>query len=362
MIKSITLTNYRNIEDTTIEFDPKSTLIIGNNAQGKTNILEAIFTLATTKPFRGASSYEAIRYDHDYARITGITKKNSLEVLYSLIPKKGTQVQINEMKVPIAQFLGNFPAVLFSPDDLLLIGGEPRRRRRFLDMILSQVVKGYLPQFLLYQKTLKHRNALLKQIAEKKASKSDLFFWDQELAKKVLPIVEARSNLFEFLCERTPIIWEKITSKGHLSFLTKGNTSSLRKEDTSKFLTLLEKRHDRDIILGTTSVGPHRDDFSFEIDKTPLESFGSRGEWRSAIFTLKMVELLFIEEHLKQKPLLLLDDIFSELDEERTKTILPLLEKHQTILTTTSLMNEIESKTVMEVIKGKVHNKKELSK
>lgn len=259
------------------------------------------------------------------------------------------------MKTPLGKFLSHFPAVLFSPEDLSLIGGEPSGRRKFLDLLLTETENGYLSHLLTYQKVVKHRNALLRRIADSESSRLELALWDEELAKKALPILSARHELLEFLIGKSPIFWQQITTKGIFSLHTEGQTAKLKHPSIEQLTNLLAERHDRDIATGTTSIGPHRDDFALLLDGKPLATHGSRGEWRSAVLALKLAELHFLEERCGKKPLLLLDDILSELDSERQKTILSLATEYQTIITTTDATDIPElSGEVWRIENGKI--------
>lgn len=331
-IQLLQLENFRNYETFKLSFEKKILLIRGKNTQGKTNLLEALFTLAIGKSFRHKNLEEVIRWGEDYLRIQGILSNgNQLELFYSQRPSKQKVSKINQVKKNLNDFVGHFLCVLFTPENIDLVSSAPGERRRFLDMLLSQISHDYLIHLLNYQKILKQRNKLLKAISEGKSKEDELDFWDTSLVKHGTVITEKRKNFFLETANFLETQYQNISGlsdKLELKYLC-------RIEDTEKYLEKLIKNRQRDILLSETLSGPHRDDFEFILNQKSLTTFGSRGEYRSSILALKLSELYFIELQTGQKPILLLDDVFSELDSNRQKYLIEAIEHQQTIITTT---------------------------
>jgi DNA replication and repair protein RecF len=330
MVNKIRLFNFRNLIDKTFEFSEKVTVIVGPNATGKTNLLESIYLLGTGKSFRADESSEMINYNENLARVKGKINKEVLEVILT----RGT-VKVGEEKIertPKKKFLVNgvskrvidfksvLKVVLFAPHDLELVTESPSVRRKFLDAVLSQTDREYYRALLSYEKGLRQRNRLLYSIREEGGSRTQLHFWDQLLIKNGDYINNKRREFIDFA--------NRYESKIPDSKLALYYDASVISEARLK-----EYEHE-EVAAATTLVGPHRDDFLFEMNGRDLSKFGSRGEERMGVLWLKLAELAFIFEKTEEKPTLLLDDIFSELDESHREIVFEVAADQQTIITT----------------------------
>jgi len=312
MVKSINLVNFRNFRKKTIDFSQKVTVIIGPNASGKTNILESLFLLSTGKSFKAQVEEEMIGYNNDLARVEGHELEAILTRGREDWPKK--RLLVGGVPKRLIDFAGNFKVVLFGPWDMDLVTGSPSLRRRFLDSTLSQIDREYRRAILSYEKGLRQRNRLLFRIREEGLSRGQLLFWNQLLIKNGNYISSARQNLINFINSL-----EKCNLKYDYSAISEVRLEQYAKEE---------------IASATTLVGPHRDDFIFLQEKRNMSKYGSRGQQRMEILWLKLAELAFVEERTNEKPTLLLDDIFSELDHEHRKVVFSVIGNQQTIITT----------------------------
>ena len=312
MVKSINLVNFRNFRKKTIDFSQKVTVIIGPNASGKTNMLESLFLLSTGKSFKAQVEEEMIGYNNDLARVEGHELEAILTRGREDWPKK--RLLVGGVPKRLIDFAGNFKVVLFGPWDMDLVTGSPSLRRRFLDSTLSQIDREYRRAILSYEKGLRQRNRLLFRIREEGLSRGQLLFWNQLLIKNGNYISSARQNLINFINSL-----EKCNLKYDYSAISEVRLEQYAKEE---------------IASATTLVGPHRDDFIFLQEKRNMSKYGSRGQQRMEILWLKLAELAFVEERTNEKPTLLLDDIFSELDHEHRKVVFSVIGNQQTIITT----------------------------
>lgn len=350
LIKNISLQNFRSFKEKKIGFDEQTTTIVGPNASGKTNILEAINLLATGKSFRADREEEMVRNGDDLARVVGKIGGGgghegvTLEVVLTRGTLNGSNVarkklSVNGVSRRFYNFVGTLKVVLFGPWDLELVTESPSRRRKFLDNVLSQVDREYYRSLLSYEKGVRQRNKLLERIREGEASPSQLLFWNQLLIKNGNYLTEAREKLIEFV-NSTPRL-------GNENFGLEYDRSTISE-------SRLEQYTEEEVAAATTLVGPHRDDFQFQI--SPFDSFdftqdkfaqgkhvkternlatyGSRGEQRMGVLWLKLAELGFVEAQSQQKPVLLLDDIFSELDHKHREVVMSVVGQQQTIMTT----------------------------
>ncbi|SRR5258708_18197 len=329
MIQKLRLSNFRNFKDSTFEFSDKITVIVGPNASGKTNLLESIYLLSTGKSFKAEESSEMIKYESDLARVKGKVPGDILEVVLTRgeikvgeektekTPKK--KLLVNNISKRVIDFSGILKSVLFAPHDLDLVTESPSVRRRFLDAVLSQVDREYHRAILSYEKALRQRNKLLYRIREEGLSKGQLLFWDQLLIKSGDYISNKREEFINFVNSTQALSTQKFNLIYDKSVISEGR---------------LKQYENEEMAAATTLVGPHRDDFGFEIKKRDLSKFGSRGEQRMGVLWLKLSELSFIEKQTHEKPTLLLDDIFSELDEAHREIVYEVSRNQQTIITT----------------------------
>ncbi len=345
MIEKIKLTNFRNFEKKTLEFSKKITIIVGPNGTGKTNILESLFLLSTGKSFKAKLEIEMIRYNESITSITGSTSNTGLEAKITTgengWPKK--RLLINGVPKRSVDFAGNFKVVLFGPWDMDLVTESPSVRRKFLDTVLSQVDREYRRSILSYEKGLRQRNRLLWSIRETGVSRSQLLFWNQLLIKNGDYISQKREEFITFVNNTNT------TNKQSLASQNPGNpmnTNFQLEYDRSVISEgRLEQYKDEEIASATTLVGPHRDDFIFLQGITgikgntsstgkELAAYGSRGQQRMGVLWLKLAEMAFVELQSGEKPTLLLDDIFSELDHAHRDLVMKVANNQQTIITT----------------------------
>lgn len=330
---------------------------VGKNAQGKTNILESISLLAFGKSLRVSSEKSLTKIGTDFFRVEGMGENSEGEKVKIEVAATGKQkvFKLNNKKITASKLIGNLPIVSFSPEDLNLLLLSPSLRRRYLDILLSQTSNKYLLALSGYAKALKQRNALLTRIQEGAAKITELDFWDQELAEHGSLIGKARHDFLSFAAEPLAENFKQISSeeKQLNCKIINFKGSSITPE---KYLENLTKMREKDVRYENTNYGVHRADLMFELDNELLSENGSRGEIRSTILVLKFVELQFIEEQCDEKPILLLDDVFSELDTSRQKSLMHMIDQHQTFLTTTkqSHLDVIAEKDVWEVKDGEV--------
>jgi DNA replication and repair protein RecF len=330
MITKLRLSSFRNFGSKIVEFSDKVTLIIGPNASGKTNILESIFILSTGRSFKARVEEEMVNYKKDLARVKGLlSNKIILEAIITrgLIdigaqrPEKVTRKKLLVNGVPkrLIDFSGNLKIVLFGPWDMDLVTESPSLRRKFLDNVLSQVDREYRRSVLSYEKGVRQRNKLLFRIREEGISRGQLVFWNQLLIKNGGYITRKREEFIDYINKLHGLNSQNFQLMYDRSVISEGR---------------LEQYKEEEVAAATTLVGPHRDDFIFKEGERDLSAYGSRGEQRMGILWLKMAELAFIEEKTGEKPTLLLDDIFSELDHEHRDIVIGLTKNQQTIITT----------------------------
>ena len=335
IIKNIQLNNYRNYETLDIEFDKNINIIYGDNAQGKTNLLEACYYSAIGKSYKGSKDKEVIRFNQDYCNIDTIIDKNDRQYEINIQLNKNKKKAIKIDKVPIrktSELLGLINVILFSPEDLNIIKNGPSERRRFIDSELCQIDNIYLSDIIKYNKILNNRNKLLKDIAYDNSLKDTLDVWDEQLVGCGKSIIKRRR---EFINELKYYVKDKHLQisggKEELIINYEPNVDDIFFEDE-----LINKR-EKDLKFAQTSVGPHRDDISFKIEDIDMRKFGSQGQQRCCALSLKLSEIAIVEAIIKDKPVLLLDDVLSELDSNRQRLLLEGLSDIQTIITCTGL-------------------------
>ncbi|MBI3385668.1 DNA replication and repair protein RecF [Candidatus Gottesmanbacteria bacterium] len=328
-IADITVQNFRSYAKSSFVFSPNTSIIVGPNTSGKTNILEAIMMMATGKSFRADRESEVIEWGKEVARITcrvqeGETKKLELVITAGFVQGSRAPVKkytVNDVARRMIEFVGQLRAVLFWPEDMELVTGSPSLRRKYLDTVLVQTDREYRRSLLSYERGLRQRNRLLGSINEGKADRRQLTFWNQLLIRTGSYLTQARMGLLDFVNRQT------IGGAHYVCQYDKSVISESR----------LDQYKEEEVAAKATLVGPHRDDFFIkEIRKEgamELSRYGSRGEQRLAVLWLKLAELAYIEESTGERPLLLLDDIFSELDAEHRETVIQLVNHQQTIIT-----------------------------
>ena len=358
IIKSIELSNFRNYEQLYIEFEEGTNILYGDNAQGKTNILEAAYISGTTKSHKGSKDKEMIRFHSEESHIRTIVEKNEKEYQIDMhLRNRGSKgVAIN--KIPIkkaSELFGILNIVFFSPEDLNIIKNGPAERRRFLDSELCQLDKLYLSDLAKYNKILNQRNKLLKDINFRPDLMETLSVWDMQLVETGKRIIQRRKVFIEELNEIIGSIHSNITG-GKESILLKYEPNI----DDIFFEDELLKAKQKDLKLAQTTVGPHRDDMLFSIDGIDIRKYGSQGQQRTAALSLKLSEIEIVKKSIHNTPVLLLDDVLSELDSNRQNYLLNSISDIQTIITCTGLeefvKNRFHINKVFRVISGKVYD------
>lgn len=358
IIKSLELENFRNYETLSIDFDSGTNILYGDNAQGKTNILEAIFLSATTKSHKGSKDRDIIRFDAEEAHIRTYVVKDGLEnrVDMHLRKNRSKGIAINGQKIKkAADLLGLLNVVFFSPEDLSIIKNGPAERRRFVDMELCQLDSFYLYNLNNYNKVVNQRNKLLKELSLNPGLRDTLSVWDSQLVSYGNKIIERRDAFVSQLNEIIYEIHQKLSGgKEALKIVYEPDIT------TDDYEEKLASCQERDIRTKQTSIGPHRDDFSFMVGPVDIRKFGSQGQQRTAALSLKLSEIELVKKVTKDIPLLLLDDVLSELDSSRQNYLLNSIGDIQTIITCTGLEefvnNRFEINKVFEVSDAVVKN------
>lgn len=356
IIKSLELADYRNYDSLKIEFCRGTNILYGDNAQGKTNILESIYVAATTKSHKGSKDKEIVQFEKEEAHIRTYIEKEDVDyrVDMHLRKNKSKGIAIDGQKIKkAADLLGLCNVVFFSPEDLGIIKNGPSERRRFVDMELCQLDSFYLYNLNHYNKIVNQRNTLLKEMYINPQLKETLNIWDMQLVSYGSKIIERRSLFAEQLNEIISGIHNKL-SGGKENLFIKYQPDVTIEEFERKLL----HNQERDIKTKMTSVGPHRDDFSFLICDTDIRKFGSQGQQRTAALSLKLSEIELVKKLTKDTPVLLLDDVLSELDNNRQNYLLSSIGDIQTIITCTGLEefvnNRFEIDRIFKVSDGRV--------
>lgn len=356
IIKSIELSNFRNYESLNIHFDSGTNILYGDNAQGKTNILEAAYLSGTTKSHKSSKDKEMIRFNCEEAHIRTIVEKNDKEYQIDMhLRSRGSKgVAVN--KIPIkkaSELFGILNIVFFSPEDLNIIKEGPAERRRFLDSELCQLDKVYLSDLAKYNKILNQRNKLLKDISFRPDLIETLSVWDIQLVETGKRIIQRRKIFIEELNEIIGGIHSNISGgKEHLILKYEPNIDDIFFGDE------LIKAKQKDLKLCQTTVGPHRDDMLFSVNDIDIRKYGSQGQQRTSALSLKLSEIEIVKKSIHNTPVLLLDDVLSELDSNRQNFLLNSISDIQTISTCTGLeefvKNRFQINKVFKVVNGKV--------
>lgn len=335
IIESMELLQYRNYPSLQIAFDPGTNIFYGDNAQGKTNALEAVYVGCTTKSHRASRDKELIRFEQDEAHIKLQVKKESVPYRIDMHLKKNKPKGIAVNGIPIrkaSELFGIANVVFFSPEDLNIIKNGPSERRRFLDLELCQVNKFYVHALVNYNKILIQRNKLLKDLSFRPEYEPTLEVWDEQLVRYGIPLMDYRKQFIDQLNQLIEDIHGKLTGKKeHLFLYYEPNVVQ------EEFLAALKKNRESDKKQKTTLAGPHRDDMSFFINRVDIRKFGSQGQQRSAALSLKLSEIHLVRELIHDYPILLLDDVLSELDSSRQNHLLNSINEIQTMITCTGL-------------------------
>ncbi len=351
-IKRIELTNFRNYTKQEIDLNPNINIFYGENAQGKTNIIEAIFLCGFGKSFRAKKDSEMILLGEENSLIKINYKKDYREGKIEINLKNKKEIKLNDIKIKkLSELLGNINIVIFTPDDINILKGGPQNRRKFLDIMISQLKPNYMYNLNLYLKTLEQRNNYLRQIKDEKSDLLDI--WDEKLAEYAFNICKYREEFIKKIQNKIEKIHQDITKekeKIKIEYITECNNKE-------EFLKILKNRRKLDLIKGYTTKGVHRDDFMIYINNKQIQIYGSQGQHRTAILSLKLSELAIIYDEIGEYPILLLDDFMSELDKSRRESFLENIKNTQVIITCTEKL-DIENLNFFEynVKNGKVIN------
>lgn len=356
-INSISIENFRNIENLSLDFDDVN-IIYGENAQGKTNLIEAIYLFTGSKSFRGVKDRELIKFDRDYSRLKiQFENKNRKQNAEIYIDKK-RNATLNGIKKKSASALGDeLKAVIFSPVHLSMVKDGPQERRRFIDNALCQLKSNYRNVLKEYNRCLTQRNMLLKDIAKNYSLSDMLYIWDKNMAKWGAKIIFQRQKYIEALLPYAKEVFDGLSKgKEEIDLILKGHFDyeGITTEEIEKNLIKeLENSRGNDILNRVTSVGPHRDDMEILINGKSARSFGSQGQQRSCVLALKLAEASLLKEMTEDEPLALLDDVMSELDISRQDYILNHIKNWQVFITC------CDANTVLRLKKGKTFHIKE---
>lgn len=346
ILTSIYLRNFRIHKDTKIKFSENLNYIVGGNGQGKTTILDSIYYLCTTKSHNAKTDGESVRFNEDGFELGGVFKglsKNIIRVIYSLKENKKDYFQDSKKITRSTDIIGKFPVVLLTPADHTITQGYPGDRRKFIDSVISQASGTYLKMLLDYNKTLRQRSSLLNQIKEKRRSFlfDELNAWTAKLVQSGKEIIENRRKFVEefngFIKESYEIIMgnDEIPGLTYLCFDKSGSTD-IEKD----FLELLELKKEEELRRAINLVGPHRDDFVFEINGLSLKAFGSQGQHKTFQVALRFAQFFYLKKITGKTPVFLLDDVFGELDKKRSVRISEYLrEVGQAFITLTDFAN-----------------------
>ena len=362
IIKSIELQNFRNYEDLNISYDEGTNIFYGDYAQGKTNILEAAYLSGTTKSHKCSKDKEMIRFGEQESHIRTVVVKKDKEYQIDMHLKNNRSKGIAINKVPIkkaSELYGILNIVFFSPEDLNIIKNGPAERRRFLDSELCQLDKIYLSDLTTYNKILNQRNKLLKDMVYRPDLKDTLPVWDMQLVETGRKIIRRRKQFVDELNEIVHDIHYRISGeKEDLLLQYEPSIEDIFFEDE------LSRVKERDMRQCMTSVGPHRDDLLFSIGEVDIRKFGSQGQQRTSALSLKLSEIELVKRSIHDTPVLLLDDVLSELDSNRQNYLLNSIHDTQTLITCTGLeefvKNRFHINKIFKVVQGTVEEKEEL--
>ncbi len=356
IIESIELKNYRNYEELHMELNEGTNILYGDNAQGKTNILEAVYVCCTSKSHKNAKDRDIIRFDQDESHIKMQIRKNDVPYRIDMHLKKNKPkgIAINGMPIRRAsELFGIANVVCFSPEDLNIIKNGPSERRRFIDMELCQLNKLYVHSLVQYNKVLVQRNKLLKELAFRPDYEETLDVWDMQLVNYGKEVMEYRRDFVGRINEMIHGIHARLSGqKEDLKICYEPDT------DSGQFEGALKRSRPQDMKQKTTLCGPHRDDISFFVNGIDIRKFGSQGQQRTAALSLKLSELELVKQLIHDRPILLLDDVLSELDAGRQNHLLNAINDIQTIITCTGLddfvNNRFKIDKIFKVIDGAV--------
>lgn len=353
-IESIELNNYRNYREVKVDFGRNTNILYGNNAQGKTNILESIYMAATTKSHRGTKDRDIIRIGEDESHIRLFVNKKDVSHKIDMHLRKNKNKGVAIDGIPIhraMELYGLLNVIFFSPEDLSIIKNGPAERRRFMDLELCQISRLYYQNLSSYNKILNQRNNLLKQIYYDKSLLDTLDVWNMQLVNYGSRIIKERRNFIQMINDIIGDIHGRLTSgKEKLEIIYEFNV------DEDNFDRILQEKMDTDLRYSSTQFGPHRDDISFMINGIDARKYGSQGQQRTVALSLKMAEIKLVKKIINDNPILLLDDVMSELDTSRRDSLIEEIRDIQTIITCTGyddfIKEQIIINNVYSVVEG----------
>ncbi|HIV25934.1 MAG TPA: DNA replication/repair protein RecF [Candidatus Scatomonas pullistercoris] len=353
-IESLELKNYRNYESLHITFDCGTNILLGDNAQGKTNILESMYVCGTTKSHRGSKDKDMIRFGEEESHIRLFLMKNGTRHKIDMHLKKNKSKGAAIDGIPIrkaAELFGMIHFVFFSPEDLNIIKNGPHERRKFMDSELCQINRFYLTQLTNYNKVVQQRNKLLKDLPFSGHLKDTLDIWDQQMVSHGRSLIEEREKFIFQINRVLKEIHKNITGgKEEIELIYEPN---VRGEEFERKIAL---EREKDLRQKISSTGPHRDDFCVRVNGIDIRKFGSQGQQRSAALSLKLSEIYLVRSMIHDQPVLLLDDVLSELDSSRQKYLLKSIRDIQTFITCTGVeefvQNQFPLNRIFEVVNG----------
>lgn len=356
VIESVELKNYRNYETLHIDFSPGTNIFYGDNAQGKTNLLEAVYVCCTTKSHKGSKDKEMIRFGEDEAHIKLTVRKQDVPYRIDMHLKKNKAKGIAINGIPIrkaSELFGIVNVVFFSPEDLNIIKNGPAERRHFLDLELCQLNKLYVHALIQYNRVVTQRNKLLKELSFRPEYEETLDIWDMQLVEYGRQVIEYRTEFVNQLNDMITGIHSQLSgNREQLQIFYEPNAEAKELEEA------LKKNRDSDLRQRTTGIGPHRDDISFIVNGIDIRKFGSQGQQRTAALSLKLAEIELVKYLVKDYPVLLLDDVLSELDGSRQEHLLTGINHIQTMITCTGLEDFLSHRfpinKIYKVVEGTV--------
>ncbi len=368
-VKSLKLKNFRNYEETFVEFSSGINLICGGNGQGKTNLVEALMLSALTKSPRAHSDDDLVKFNENGFFVEAEVERNfGLLKVKTILNENGKHFFVNHNEVKkVSEVFGNLVAVYFSPDDLKIVSESPAERREFMDTDISQLSGSYYSLVQRYSKVLFQRNKLLKTVHNKEILSDQIDVWDEQLASLASLIIRTRKNFISKISKPANQTMKHISKDAdELKISYVGAKGESAEEIKSELLKSLKFNLDKDMELGYTSIGPHRDDLRFDLNGVDAKNFASQGQQRSIVLALKLAEMQVFEDELGEKPVLVLDDVFSELDSARQKKLYQKFEGCQVLMTGTVFKfkpnnDYLEIKVKGAKIKTKLQVKKSVS-
>jgi DNA replication and repair protein RecF len=342
-LKALSLKDFRNYEKIELEFNKGFNVLYGFNGQGKTNVLEAIFICASGRSHRTSKDIELIRFDYNEYNIKADVKRADSSVTIEIKYEKNTKKKITLNGIPVKKvgnLMGNLNAVMFSPEDMLIIKEGPSERRRFIDISMSQLKPAYFYDLQQYARILAQRNNLLKEIEKNKSLSGTLDIWNENLVKTGSRIIKKRHEFLNKLNEYAKEKHLNLTNNSEILDIKYVPSFSIKdlddiKEIENAFKNMLDRGQQKEILKGITLYGPHRDDYQLILNGKNIRMFGSQGQQRTAVLSVKLSELDIMKEDTGEYPILLLDDVMSELDRDRQKYLFKFLKGIQIFITCT---------------------------